>query len=65
MNRIESQSKVVVLTGYMDCQLNYQGFKATVIADEGTGYRVRDNDGRNYHCEPNELLILEQQELPH
>ncbi|MFT6914119.1 MAG: hypothetical protein ACJAWL_000407 [Motiliproteus sp.] len=57
MNRIEPQVQVVVLTGYPDCQLHYQGFKARVIAEQSSGYRVRDREGREYHCHASELLI--------
>ncbi|MEH6469622.1 MAG: hypothetical protein V7752_00105 [Halopseudomonas sp.] len=57
MNRIEPHTPVVVMTGYPDCQLHYQGFKATVIATEGSGYLVRDQDGQEYFCQPSELLV--------
>lgn len=66
MNRIEPHAHVVVLTGYPDCQLHYQGFKARVIADEGLGYRVRDLKGQEYYCEANELLLdTEPDAVPH
>jgi len=45
------------MTGYPDCQLHYQGFKAEVIADEGALYLVRDRKGREYYCEANELIL--------
>tara|TARA_R110001583_G_scaffold35444_2_gene117914 strand:- start:194 stop:382 length:189 start_codon:yes stop_codon:yes gene_type:complete len=57
MNRIEPHAQVVVMTGYPDCQLHYQGFKAEVISEEGSGYRVRDLKGREYHCEASELIL--------
>ena len=57
MNRIEPHAHVVVMTGYPDCQLHYQGFKAEVIADEGALYLVRDRKGREYCCEANELIL--------
>ncbi len=62
MDRIEQQTEVMVLTGYPDCQLHYQGFKAIVVANEGEGYRVRDDSGKEFHCEANELLLLDQQQ---
>ncbi|MEH6826345.1 MAG: hypothetical protein V7629_20860 [Motiliproteus sp.] len=57
MNRIEPHTHVVVMTGYPDCQLHYQGFKAEVVANEGSGYLVRDLNGQEHVCAPSELLL--------
>ncbi|MFT5720260.1 MAG: hypothetical protein ACI9W6_000550 [Motiliproteus sp.] len=57
MSRIVPQAQVVVMTGYADCQLHYQGFQALVIAEENAGYRVRDLAGQEYYCNTSELLL--------
>lgn len=59
MQRIEQDSKVIVLTGYPDSQLHYQGFEATVVKAEGGRFKVRDKDGRLYDCKANELLLVD------
>ena len=60
MRPIECNSKVMVLTGYPDSQMQYQGFEAIVIAIDGDHYKVRDQQGQVFDCQASELAKLDQ-----
>lgn len=62
MQQIKQDAHVIVLTGYPDSQLHYQGFEATVVEVEGSKYKVRDNTGRLYDCKANELVLMDEKD---